>query len=121
MNNRYFRVGLFTGFALTEFTYFCLYLMSEEVFGMMALYVFLGVWMLIVLIDFYMFVHIKNLQKVNYKTVTITYKQDGKHKKDFPNVKDYHVDNWGQITFFDEQGILHCSVQNWKFTAHSED
>lgn len=88
---------------------------------MTALAIFCAFWLLLMLLDLYSFIYIKRLQSINYKTITVRYKSDGKHLKEFPNVTNYKVDKWGQLTFYDTDNILHCAVSNWKITKHSED
>ena len=113
-------VGILVGVAIMQFVEFFTYLLAQNDFGYIVLSGFLAMWLVILLLDFGSFVWIKHLQHINYQTIDVKYKADGKNYTLFKNIEEYEVDNFGRMTFKDSNGIIYYTIHNWKIIGHSE-
>ena len=87
---------------------------------MIVLWSFVLIWVLITLFEILSVIHLHRKKSINYKSITVRYRY-GKEYKEFENVTNYVIDDFGNLTFYDTDNILHCAVANWKITKHSND
>ena len=115
-----FFVGFLTGLAVMHFVEFCILLMNRGGFELVAVYIFFSIWILLLLLDIGSFIYIRHLKAIHYKTIDVKYKTNGKTYTIFKNITNYIVDDYGRMTFVDNDGIIHYTVYNWKIVGHSE-
>lgn len=82
---------------------------------------FAGIWILIILVNFLIYLRIKHKKDMNYTSIDVEIGGMGKPKKVYKNVKDYMVSNFGSITFIDEDKVTHTNISKWKVVGHSKD
>lgn len=115
---RYFLSGIFVGFGITEFMYFITYAMKKEVIDLVILIALIAFWILIMVFDILSFAKTHKLRMMSYHSIDIKCKIN-KEWREFKNITNYKVDNFGDITFYDEIGNLYPSVSKWKLISHS--
>ena len=79
-----------------------------------------GIWILIILVNFLIYIRIKHKKNMSYASIDIEVGGFGKPNKTYKNVKEYMVNNFGYITFIDEDKILHTNVSSWKVIGYKE-
>ena len=67
------------------------------------------------------FFYIRHLKAIHYKTIDIKYKANGKTYTVFKDISNYSVDDYGRMTFIDNDGITHYTVYSWKIINHSKE